>query len=525
MSAPDNRVTACCYYGGETDSWGAGNLDDYWNSPLMQGLRGLQFNPDPPKGHGCETCSLFINRPGGTDDVYDLTNMPEGLSSRQEANWKLARSEYLARSQILQSRPARVYGNFGFACNISCTMCHQVPRRLDNRRTISADHLLGWGDDLEVAQEVHVIGGEPFVLPEAIKFIRGFVAADRFESVRLVLATNRTVLHKHWDRLHLKRRLSVTISLDGMGDPFEGVRIGAKWADVERNILRLVEAQATDRPEWRLKTASLIQKSTIANLPDFARWHAKHHLATQFSDFISAPGVEDTFHRENFLHNPQLLAAIPNWRDYFDEAIGIFSNAGMSTEVRDLSYFKNRVEESILASADRVESGQRRRMRNDWSRSDVGAFVPFSEFLGERQGMQAFLRTRLGDYAATPYVGVRGGSFRVRLHWPRLEDNGLEVTRRAHCSIQDQHGVEIEAFREILDFGVGTDHILTGEILPGTEALRVVVTPVGEEVTLLPKIVELDFDSRTVRTEWPPKPPEPRGRTRIEKLRALVGLR
>lgn len=521
MSAPDNRVTACCYFGGETDSWDGGSLESYWNSPLMQGLRRLQFNPDPPKGHGCQTCYLFANRPGGTDDVYDLTTMPEGLSLRQEANWRLAQAEYLAGTQILESRPTRVYGNFGFACNISCTMCHQVPRRLDNRSTISADHLLAWGDDLEAAQEVHVIGGEPFVLPEAIKFIRGFVADDRFESVRLVLATNGTVLHKHLDRLHLKRRLSVTISLDGIGDPFEDVRIGAKWADVERNILRLIEAQTTDRPEWRLKTASLIQKSTIANLPDFARWHAKHHLNTVFSDFISAPGVEDTFHRENFLHNPQLLASFPNWREYFDEAIGIFSKAGMFTEVRDLSHFKNRVEESVLASIDRVEAGHRKRMRNDWSRVDVGAFVPSSEFLGERQGMQAFLRTKLGDYAATPYIGVQGGSFRVRLHWPRFDQKTTEVTRRAHVVIQDQYGAEVETFRDILDFGVGTDHILTGEMPPGTEALRVIVTPVGEEVTLLPKIVELDLEPGTVSTEWPPKLRE---RTRIEKLRAMVGL-
>ena len=521
MSAPDNRVTACCYYGGATDPWDGGSLESYWNGPLMQGLRRLQFNPDPPKGHGCETCHLFTNRPGGTDDVYDLTTMPEGLSRRQEANWRLASEEYRAGAQVLKSRPARVYGNFGFACNISCTMCHQVPRRLDNRSTISADHLLSWADDLEAAQEVHVIGGEPFVLPEAIRFIRGFTAQDRFESVRLVLASNGTVLHKHWATLHRKMKLSVTISLDGMGEPFEGVRIGAKWGDVERNILRLIEAQATGRPEWRLKTASLIQKSTIANLPDFARWHAKHGLATQFSDFISAPGVEDTFHRENFLHNPQLLAEVPGWREYFDEAVSIFAKAGMTTEVRDLSYFKDRVEKSLLASLTRVEDGRRMRMRNDWTRVDVEALVPSSEFLGERQGMQAFLRTRLGDYAATPYVGAQGGSFRVRLHWPRFDEKASEVTRRAHASVQDQYGVEIKTFREILDFGVGTDHILTGEIPPGTEALRVVVTPVGEEVTLIPKIVELDLDPGTVRTEWPPKPRE---RTRIEKLKAMVGL-
>lgn len=86
MSAPDSRVTVCCYYGGEADAWGGPSkvLNDYWNSSLMQGLRSLQTNPNPPTGHGCSTCHLFANRPGGTDEVYSLAaeSMPVDLSPR-----------------------------------------------------------------------------------------------------------------------------------------------------------------------------------------------------------------------------------------------------------------------------------------------------------------------------------------------------------------------------------------------------------------------------------------------------------
>lgn len=531
MSAPDNRVTVCCYYGGQTDGWSDDykRLEDYWNSPTMRGLRRLQVEPDPPKGHGCSTCHLFANRPGGTDEVYSLETMPQGLSPLQEANWRLARDEFLAGKEVLNCKPARIYGNFGFACNISCTMCHQVPRRLDNRRTISADHLLGWAHDLEVAQEVHVIGGEPFVLPQAIKFIRGFIAhEERYEWVRLVIATNGTILHKHWDTLHRKYRLDVAVSLDGIGAPFEGVRLGASWADVERNVLRLKEAQSTDRPEWRIRTASLIQKSTLRNLPDFAIWHTRHGVDTLFSDFISAPGVEDTFHRENFLHNPHLLTEIPEWDSYFDEAIAVFRSAKRTAEVNNLTYFKSRVAKALEASAVKTDRARRQSKRNDWR--PLQPTVPSVEYgdwsstltataadgrgevpLGTHQGMSAFMRTRLGDYLATPYLGLQsapeGGHFRVRLHWPELTSS-KEIVRRAHVSIQQHDGTEIATFREILDYGIGNDLILSGEIDPKTKALRVVITPVGEEVSVVPRRIEVDVDPNTTCTDWPVKVPE-----------------
>lgn len=404
-------------------------------------------------------------------------------------------------------------------------MCHQVPRRLDNRNTIPADQLLGWSDELEVAQEVHVIGGEPFTLPEAIKFIRGFVAEEwKYEWARLVIATNGTVLHKHWDTIHRKQRLSVSVSLDGIGEPFERVRLGASWSDVERNILRLVDAQKTDRPDWRIKTAWLIQKSTLHNLPDFARWHTRHGLGSIFSDFISAPGVEDSFHREYFLHNPHLLVEKPEWRDYFNEAIDIFAKAGQTTEVENLTYFRNRVEKAVAASADRSESARRRRMRNDWiglrhalsendSADRSGTLTPTAAEgrdpvpLGLRDGMKAILRTRLGDRLTTPSLGLKtapiGGHFRVRLHWPRFVATDKEIARRAHVKIVQQDGTELTAFRETLGFGVGIDLILSGDIPATTTALRVVVTPVGEEVSLAPLRIEIDLDPSTIEVDWP----------------------
>lgn len=548
MSGPDNRVTACCYYAGETDEWGGESLtfDNYWNSERMRYLRRLQIDSAPPPGHGCSNCHLFANQaPGYERYDYSPERAPAGLSPRQEANWVRGKQEFLAGAEVLTSRPARVYANFGFACNISCTMCHQVPRRLDNRRTMSADQLLGWGDDIEQARQMIVIGGEPFVLPQAVKFIRGFVAQEsRYEAVQLGITTNGTFLHKHWDTLHRKHRLGVCISLDGIGQAFETVRLRANWADVEKNILKLVEARNTDRPEWEISTASLIQKSTLKNLPDFARWHAKHNLETVFSDFISAPGVEDTFYRENFLHNPELLADIPEWRSYFDEAIASFAKAGRESTVASLTHFKGRVEAAVAKADGDTKQDRRLHLRNDWvaqalgSAGEVDRTTNWSSTLvatpaagqeevslGTRFDTSAFLRTRLGDSVATAFLGVKPGedaSFRVKLQWPRF-DSAKEVVRRAFVRVENQDRTEQTIARRDVEFGLGSEMTLTGTFSPGTRAIRVVLTPVGEEVSLLPRLIEFDVDSATERRPWPPHDSLD-GRWSSSMLTGLMGL-
>lgn len=83
--------------------------------------------------------------------------------------------------------------------------------------------------------------------------------------------------------------------------------------------------------------------------------------------------------------------------------------------------------------------------------------------------------------------------------------------------MQGQDYNELPTFREILDFGIGTDVILTGEVPAGTQAIRIVVTPTGEDTSFVPKRIEIDLDPTIERTEWP------RRRTGLDRLRSLFG--
>jgi len=545
VSAPDNNVSACCFYAGTKDPWSDQPklLDEYWNSSAMRAVRQLQSDPAPPAGHGCSACHLYQNLAPGYD-LYDFSPLdpPGGLSVVQQENWRLAKSEYLSGAAWARSRPMRVYVNFGFACNIACTMCHQVPRRSQNRRQVLAESVLAWREDLEKAMEVIVIGGEPFVLPEAISFIRKFIKQPQFDSVQLAIATNGTVVHKHWETLREKRKLRFAISLDGVGSAFERVRIGAKWSVVERNLLRILEAKSSDRPDWILGTSANIHKSTLRDLPEFARWHVRHGIGTYFYDFISAAGVEDTYHRENFLQNPHILSDMPEWRDYFDEAISIYAKVGRDAERDGLLHYKKRVDEALAASSQAVDAARRVRMRNDWSsaRSPADHAVNWVDSLEQHPaaGMGpiplesrdyglVISETRLGDYLSTPLIGTNppsgGGHFRVRLNWRSASPDDQD-DRLVHAVVQCHDGSELPVFREYLNFGFGPEHVLSGALTTDVQAIRIVLTPVGEGDSRIPQSLNIDLDPSTVTGTWPPPSEQPTRRAKLSAtFRMLLG--
>ena len=519
LSAPDSNVSACCYYAGRRDEW----LDDpidlnhYWNGVGIQETRRVQKGTVPAP-NGCSSCFYFQQSLPGQgwhgNNYYDFSAPPIDLSEAQAKNWHQAKLDYEARTELVTCTPLRLYANFGYTCNITCTMCHQVPRRGELKRQILADTILAWDQMLERCLDVCVIGGEPFAMPEAVKFIRKFAPDKRYENVRLTVYTNATVIHKHWNTLRDKRLLWIGVSLDSIGEGFEKIRLGARWSDVERNLLTALEIKARSHPDWVITTNANVQKAGIPYLPEFAKWHVKHGIRTFFFDFISAPGVEDTYYTDNILQNPQLLDGIPGWSDSFSEAASIFRSVGWESEAAHLDQYRNRVVANADANADQIAKMRRQRNRNDWvSLIDVNGKRNLKESLVpncpegkpavevvEQSGLIGFAKTRLGDFFATEFCQVSvppgGGKFRLRAYWPKgVPADGY--TRLAHAVVQNQSSTQLPDFREYHDFGFGTELAITGDLPEGTRAIRAVLTPLGEDVTLLPETLEMDIDPET----------------------------
>ncbi len=506
ISAPDNIVSACCYYAGDKDHWNDSVTDvrSYWNSKALGEIRRIHSGSIAPSQNGCSNCFFFQNRKEGAH-YFDFGRTPADLSPAQRENLRLAKDDFEQGRETATCTPLRIYANFGFACNLACTMCHQVPRREANHRQISAKTILSWREALESALDVTVIGGEPFVLPEAIAFIRAFAAEPSFDSVRLTICTNGTVHHKHIDTLRQKRKLSMAVSLDSIEEGFERIRVNGKWNVVEKNILQFLELKRTERPEWALQTNSLIHKSSIPLLPRYAEWHARHGIVTSFYDFINSRGTEDAYYAENALHNPQLLDDMPDWETYFQEAVKIFQAARLDVAASTLDHYRARLAESVKRRQAADSENRRVRGINAWepvlaiqSASEIFTHFAYSpgvsgatRLVAQQGNDVVFNKMREGDHLASDFIALAvaqpDGLVRVRLRW-----RPSDTRRRAHIWLQSDNQQEVQVTREsIVRDARAVEITLTATLSPGKHRIRLVAMPVGEEESVLPESIEL----------------------------------
>lgn len=312
----NRRVGCCCYYNGYVLSWNnrqAADMYYYWNGAFISQIRSevAQRKMDS----GCSGCGFYRFKDDGA--VYATFDPPPESTPEQIANLQRARDSFSQGSVTVDHVPIRFYFNFGVGCNLNCIMCGQTAERPDET-SLDADLLWQWLPHFKKSLCLSLIGGEPLVLPQALSFIRKVVSEKELEAVQLDLYTNGAVLDRHMELLERKNRLSICVSLDGVGPTYERIRKGGNWARVERNLLEFKEKAARRGGRWSLTTANLIMKTSLADLENLVDWHIAHDITPNFSDFSLAPGIEKTFLEENVFEFPHLLAEVPDWTRQFD---------------------------------------------------------------------------------------------------------------------------------------------------------------------------------------------------------------
>jgi molybdenum cofactor biosynthesis enzyme MoaA len=441
ISSADNCVAPCCFYHGPKDPWSDDfkPLDDYWNSPNMQTVRRINSGAEAQLSDGCSDCYFFQYQSQAGAYFDQFLNPHIGLSPKQERNWRAAIDDYQNGRTTISSTPLRYYVNFGFACNLYCTMCHQVPRRKTDKRQVKSDILLKWKDGMTAALDITVIGGEPFVLMEAVHFIHQVIEDPDFEPVQLTICTNGTMHDKHMSVLAKKRRLALAVSLDTIGEEFERIRIGAKWSKIERNILEFLDTGRRLGYPWTVQTPCMLLKTNIPRLVDFVDWTIAHGVMPGFYNFINAQGIEKTFEAENVIAHPWLVEQIPDWENYFLESVRRLQAAGSgyAGAANQLEGLRaaiadglTRRREATARAATFIQITQREALFEKEGKAlfrsleksfygESGAEAPFN-FAPE--GL-VFKPTHVSDHIATPFIAVADPGaatawIRVHCTWP-----------------------------------------------------------------------------------------------------------
>jgi sulfatase maturation enzyme AslB (radical SAM superfamily) len=337
------RISCCCFYGGNTDTWdneSPHDLEYYWNSIKMQQVRSINTSAITEDNTGCSNCSYFQFKTSGSQYMPGFHNIPIGLTPQQENNWKQAVDDYQHRRIKVNSYPIRYYFNFGLHCNLSCIMCLQRADRKIKKKQLNSDILLKWKPYFIRGNEIWIVGGEPFAIPQALHFIKAIVADSELSSVCLYLYTNATRLHEYMELLKSKKKIAIQVSLDSIGETYEHIRKGGSWAQVERNLLTFKEVGLHNNLDWRVITSNIVMKSSLPTLVDLVDWSIQHNIKPFFNDFISVPSIQSVFEVENIFAYPKLLDKIPEWESILSEASEKLESNGWSDSASTLNTMK-----------------------------------------------------------------------------------------------------------------------------------------------------------------------------------------
>lgn len=334
----DQQVGCCCYYQGGFASWDFLNkqeisIDEWWNGEQLQNVR-RHLKSKSVKNTACEKC--FYPKFVGTGRSSYLT-IPPDLNEQQKVNWEKAIKNYLVKEHKLDSYPVRYYFQFGSACNLNCIMCCQKEARENDKRQIPVEPLLKQKKYLTMANEIFVIGGEPLVIPNARKFIENIISDPDYSNVRLTIATNATLLHNYIEKLKPMKKVTIAVSLDAVGKNYEYIRKGAKWDQVEKNLLDFLQVSHDNNLNWTVTCANLIMKSSIPSLVELSEWCIQHNISPHFGVLCTQEHTK----YEDVFRFPELLDEIPHWKENFDQSIEKFRSHGWNTAANQLTVMRD----------------------------------------------------------------------------------------------------------------------------------------------------------------------------------------
>jgi radical SAM protein with 4Fe4S-binding SPASM domain len=289
-------VSPCCYWGAyENDNPPIGNLneqdiDEIWNNDRFRQLRRGMASGDLELA-GCAKCYALQQ-----DMPLNLEFDPDYLAETPPAsdyarNMTLLREEIAEGRDRLDARPTVISYTPSHRCNIRCTHCYQESTRsAEISRSRAADEIVALAPFLS---RLVAGGGEPFLLPVWRHFLASF-DHRRNPYLDFATTTNATIVTDEvLDGLARFKKLTLNVSLDGTGEVFERVRIGARFAEVQANIRRLKRAvEQAPSAQSSFGVSMCVMKSNIRDLPNFVRFCAREGLPFGMSPVISAPPDE-----------------------------------------------------------------------------------------------------------------------------------------------------------------------------------------------------------------------------------------
>lgn len=242
----------CCEYRGEIDTrenWTSAPIDELWHSQQYQDLRKQFYKQRLPKA--CTIC---------------VQDEQQGLESKRQYSNRIFKEQadrYYNNPSLTPDVPVDYDMRLSNYCNLECVMCGpnhssaiasrvtDLPNSEDFHMKVNLSPYRNNKDFFNYMQQhigkvkrMLLAGGEPFLMPDVIEFLKNQSEAKATSHIGLRILTNGTVFRSQWIKyLDCYKTLDIHISLDAVGDILEYVRYPNKWKKVYNNLKMFKQLQ------------------------------------------------------------------------------------------------------------------------------------------------------------------------------------------------------------------------------------------------------------------------------------------
>jgi MoaA/NifB/PqqE/SkfB family radical SAM enzyme len=249
---PDGRVRPCCKYKVGDPTWQQNvpkmpesNIEELWNQPELQDLRSAFLKNEKPSG--CKACwdeenagiksmrMLFNNAgkdfPDATFFQFVPRQVPKSLDLKLSniCNLKCRIcNPFLSSNWIKEHKELNLGDKETMELYVSNSK-EKFNENIDNKEIMQR-----WAKDID---QLEFYGGEPLLQQEHDKILEIFSEYGKPNITQLYYNTNGTVCNEKFFELWKKfKEVTISLSIDDIGERFEYERKNAKWDEVQQNI-------------------------------------------------------------------------------------------------------------------------------------------------------------------------------------------------------------------------------------------------------------------------------------------------
>jgi uncharacterized Fe-S cluster-containing radical SAM superfamily protein len=282
----NGSAVACCESQESILSPSTNNFQAMWNSQDYKNLRQALLQGEKPEV--CRKCwsNEEIGMPSNREDMW--RDFETGLFGKPSLN--------VNEDFSVSPAPVAIEIKTNNLCNLKCRMCHpESSHRVGEDKEIIVKYRknLPWSQTvLSSAQTVGAFfsegdtffknlsvvqysGGEPLISDEQLDLTKKLLQFEP-ENIHLRYSTNLTHLSykqtsypdiwKNFKKIHVK------VSIDGVNDVYDYIRVGGQFEKVVGNIKKLQDFQL---PNLQLSIGFTTQAYNVFQLPEFLEYFEK----------------------------------------------------------------------------------------------------------------------------------------------------------------------------------------------------------------------------------------------------------